>query len=434
MPAEIDAPLRLFARAHQLYVRSQLGLENSAEMIEDLRLLLAETDPTETWATVGGAIFGSMALADSDPRGSHELLLRALREWPNFRDPEGRPLQAPAGVVPEKLVWGTVQGLRTSDDFEDWLTTIEALQPEGRERVFSGSDGVLGCVVFADRVVAIEAAKPKAGRDWVAALRLLERIGEHAGRLGLETLRGAALRGQIRIQAEFLKQPEEALRLVERATKLQTPIASYLPLAEAGRQMADAKRYAEARDWLSRAMREEPEGIPNEPIFVRNAASVAFGQESPKAGERYAAEALARARAEPLFPTAELAAVACAYALAVFLHRGAAAACAAWKEAARLVFSAEEDSEAWKCVFVAFAHATAHFLSIATKGMPPEHGLDGGEWATPTKESFFIRSARLAGVYQPGKRSHLRYLLGQLADWCGCDAADDWYEQARALA
>ena len=65
----------------------------------------------------------------------------------------------------------------------------------------------------------------------------------------------APLRGQIRIYAEFLKQPEDALRIGQLAAGLPEATARYVAFAETGRQLSNLKRYAEARDWLERAMR-----------------------------------------------------------------------------------------------------------------------------------------------------------------------------------
>jgi hypothetical protein len=96
-----------------------------------------------------------------------------------------------------------------------------------------------------------------------------------------------------------------------------------------------------------------------------------------------------------------------------------------------LVFNSETDSEDWKCIFVVFAHATSHILSILTTGSPPSSGPDGSIWTTPERMSFVCRNADLAALYHSSKKIGLFLLLGKMAEEDDLQKAFYWYEQAK---
>ena len=430
MPEEINSSIRFFARAMQLNMRNRLGLDNSEVMLNDFRLLFDEIDINDNWSVICGAFIGNMVFAKSDPCFSHKLLLLALRELPNFRDPKGNLVEVPPEMGPEKLLMSTVDKLKTHAEFEDWICTLEAFSCESLARIRADSDLTLMSIIYVDRIVQVETEKSPSEHDLRAALFFLSQIAQKAENLALSTLQGAAIRGQIRISAEYLKRPEEALQTAKTAMNSQEPIVRYLASAEFGRQMDYVKRYADAKHWLQLAIIEEPEGIPIEPILIRRAASVSFGQDDPQLGEQYAKEALELAKTEETYPVTELAALAASYAYAVFLNQGSPACVEAWQAAANLVLDAETDTEDWRCVFTTFAHATAHVVSIVETGSPPELGPDGNEWSNPPRESFFVRNNKLAGLYEPSKKAGLLYFLGKILESYSLEKSNKWYTKA----
>jgi len=199
------------------------------------------------------------------------------------------------------------------------------------------SDWVLMCIIYIDRIVYIETEKSKSEHDLRSTLFFLSQIAQKAENIGLGALQGAAIRGQIRISIEYLEQFHEGLMFAQNAMKSKDIIIRYLASAECGRQMDYARRYADAKYWLGRAINEEPNGIPIEPILIRRAASISFGQDNLQLGEVYAQEALDLAKREMAYSTIELAALAASYAYAVFLNRGLDACIKPWQDAAKLV-------------------------------------------------------------------------------------------------
>ena len=434
MPAGIDASIRLLARAKQFQLRTEAALE-SPVILDDLLTLFTEVDPKDAWALVGASVFASIALAKNDPQEAHRMIVRAITLWPSMQTPDGKQVDAPAGLSPEKLAWVTVPHLQQDEDLKDWVRMLEALPGPERERVLAGNDGLLGCTVVATRVVLREMEKPVAERQWPAALALLDWIEAAAVRLGLERLRAGVLRTQMQIRGEFLQQPEEVLALAKTAEGLTEGDARYIAFSEAGRQFTTIRRHAEAREWIRRALDIEPADFLNDAVFLRSAACVSFGETDAAVGETHAAAGLDVARRHPLYPPTEVAAVACQLAVACFLHRDAAAAFEAWQRAADHLLAAEEDSVDWRSVFSSFAHATRHVLSIVKTGAPPANTPDGSPWHAPTREMFSARNPGLAGLYHPRQGAHLALFLGDLARLLGHDAAADaWFLRAHTLA
>jgi tetratricopeptide (TPR) repeat protein len=429
MPREMSAGVRLLARAYQLFIRAERGLQ-SETILADIRATFDEVPPEDAWAIAGAGVFVSIALAPIDVLASHDFLLRAVNALPGMRGPTGQPVEFQGGVTPELLLRGTIPHLRGEEEIEDWFRTLAAMPDPARVRLFSGTDGLLTCIVLPEHVARNSALQ----QQWGRALELLDEVAAHADRIGSEELHAAALRVQIRIHVETLKHIDDALRIAGRVDEFHSPAARYFILSEMGRQLAIAQRFAEARPWLERAINEEPDGFPSDPVYVRIAASVAFGEQDPEAAVRYAADAVRLARSSPLFPETEIAAVACAYALQVSRHAGPEAAVRPWQQAAELVFAAEDDTDAWRCVFIAFAHAITHTVRIARTGAPPERNHGGTVSTEPTVHRFFVCSADFAACYQPANRANAAYIVGQCLEHVGDPAADDWYARAESLA
>lgn len=418
MPEEMNRGIRLLARSYQLMLRAERGLANEM-ILADLQSLFAEGTEQDRWAVPIAASFGSMSLASVDPNAAVDLALRAIQTWDQLRGPAGEVVPMELPIAPEHLLWGVVPHIRAIGHFEHWLSTLESLPAVSRAKLFDVRHGSLGCIVLTNLIVEAEARKPAIEQNWDEIIGRLEQIFERAGAINADLLQGAALRGLVRVKAEFQKRLDQALAIAARGDALATPAARYLVASEMGRQATLAQQYAEARTWLERALAVEPADFPNEPFFVRCAASAAFGDVDGTLGVDYAADSVRIVEETPEFSAVERTAAVSMHAYAVYLSDGVEAAAPLWLSAAERMLDAEEDSLEWRCLAVTFGSGTALLASVATTGNLPARNIDGSTYTAPIREAFFCRSSVIAGLFNEKRLAQALLLVGQLAQWSG---------------
>jgi hypothetical protein len=418
MPDEMNCGIRLLARSYQLMLRAERGLANET-ILADLHCLISEATERDHWAVPIAASFGSMSLASVNPNAAVDLALRAIQTWDQLRGPAGEfvPLELP--IAPEHLLWGVVPHFRTVGHFEHWFSVLKTLGPPSRAKLFDFRHGALGCIVLTNLIIDAEARKPGIEQNWDEVTRRLEQILEIARSINMELLQGAALRGLVRVQAEFQRRLDQSLASAARGDELVTSAARYLVASEMGRQATVAQQYSEARTWLKLALALEPAGFPNDPLFVRYAASAAFGNEDSELGVVYAADSVRIVEATPEFSAVERAAAISTHAYAVYLRDGVATAATFWLNAAERILDAEENSLEWRCLAVTFGSGTALLASVATTGNPPSRNIDGSAYTAPIREAFVCRSTAISGLFSETRFARSLFLIGQLAQWSG---------------
>lgn len=434
MPSSIAAPIRLLTRAKQLHLRSEAGLETSV-VLADVLATFDEVDPSDNDAIVGGCVFTGFAVAKSNPTMAQEMFVRAIQRWPSMQgQKDGSSFDMPS-VSPARLLWLTAIHLTTDEEFKSWVESLERLSKSERDAVFAGGEGLHGAAVFSSRIVVREYQKPPNQRNWPASMELLDWIEVAARRLDQERLLAGVIRARLQVLGEFLRDPQRILDAVRHAETFGDPGSMYIVYSEAARQLVIVEDYDNGREWSRKALSIEPLGVRFDAVYLRSAAGVAFGEIDLVAGEQYVKDALEIARTGLVCPLVDVAAVACQYAVAVYLNRGIANACDAWCSAIELVLKAEDDSVDWRSVFTSFAHATAYVSFVAMTGSPPQYAGVGTPWFSPYTKMFFVRNAALANRYDPKRRSHLLYLFGELARHLGNDGlADRLFLDAKVLA
>ncbi len=418
MPEQMNLGIRLVARSYQLLLRAERGLANES-VLADLDSLMAEAPEQDRWAVPMAAAFASMGLASVNPNAAIALALRAVQTWDQLRGPGGEVLPADLEIGPERLFWFVVPHLRTADQFDLWLSSMELLPAQSQAKMLDLRHGALGCSVFTNLIVEAEARKPANVQDWNEVTARFEQLFARAGAINATLLQGAALRSLVRVQAEFQKRLDQALVTAGRGDALASPAARYLVASEMGRQATIAKRYSEARTWLGRALAEEPADFPSEAFLVRCAASTAFGEVDASAGVDQAANGVRIVEESLEFSPVDRAAAVSMHAYAVYLSDGVETAAPLWINAVERILAAEEDSLEWRCLVVTFGSCTALLACVATTGSPPAPNIDGSAYTAPTREAFFCRSPAIAGLFSKSRFSQALFLAGELAQWSG---------------
>src|SRR5207237_421180 len=109
-----------------------------------------------------------------------------------------------------------------------------------------------------------------------------------------EVLWASFIRAKITVQTEFCSDVDGAIVTAKQASQIAAtdPIVRFLIEGNIGRQLLFAKRYADARIWLRRAVERNADAVfAHERANILLGASHAFGLEDLSLGVKYAAEA-----------------------------------------------------------------------------------------------------------------------------------------------
>ena len=336
----------------------------------------------------------------------------------------------------DDMLWFIVPQLVTAARLDRWLTILEGLPSDRRQRLLTGEDSLLGCVVAADRLRIEEAGKPEALRQWGGVLAAVENLRQRARAMGSAALEGAAIRTLLSIHGEHLRQLDNGVATATEAIGRlgKDPDAIFMVAGMLGRQCAFAGRHAEARPVLEMAIAQPVGERTHERMMTLLAASECFGIVDAEQGIKYAERAVQLARSEEIIPAIEAGRAGAEFATALFLRtptrEGAIAAFATWSEAAERLIESQEESDEWKDLFVIFGHQTRFLTSMARNGQPPSDNVTGEELAAPQRGMFVRTSPGRLAYFRPSSVRTIMWLLSQYAAAAGNDvAAARWLDR-----
>jgi len=429
LPEKLDIGMQLCVRGYQLFVFSAHSRSVSF-VLSDIDRLLGRATEDDGWGVATVAIYSAGHLASSDPDRTLRYLNHAL-SLQTIRRVDGRDMTFPKELRVDDLLWSVVPHLNTPERLKAWLLVVGRLPGRRRERLFRTRMGREGVLVIPDSLIHVEMAKPKEERDWGPVIQAIDDLEAWGKTRSLPTVQIAAIRSLITVYGDLLRQIDQiASRALAALDALRgIPEATFFIAGSLGRHYTLVARHDEARPLLKRALAETVEGHDYERMLYLLAASHSFGEESPETGLLYARQAADIARPARRILPIEAARALAEQAVAKFLSAGGQAGArliyADWSEATERLLKAADESTAWQDLIVVFAHTTSYLASLAKDGTPPDKARDGGEFIAPRRGWFMLIGAQRAGLYFPGSRVGLLWLMARYAE-----AAD---EQSEAL-
>jgi hypothetical protein len=438
LPDGMDFNVRLLARGLQLVVLPKYN-RSIDFVLSDLDRLMAAATEAHSHAITGVAVLASVYLASSDPDRTLRYIGRALLMSDAVQD-GGEVTFLAEGRRLDDVLWFVVPHLVTAGRLDRWLTILEGLPPDRRQRLLSGEDSFLGCIVVADRLRMDEAGKPVPLRQWGGVLAAAENLRQRARAMGSGTLEGAAIRTLLSIHGEHLRQLDNGVATATEALGRldKEPDAIFMIAGMLGRQYAFAGGHAEARPFLEMSLVQPAGERTHERMITLLAASECFGVADADQGIRYAEQAVHLARSEERIPVIEAGRAGAELTTALYLRtptqEGAIAAFATWSEAAERVIESRDESDEWKDLFVIFAHQTSYLTSMALKGRPPSGTATGEEFAAPIRGVFVRTSPGRIAYYRQSSVPAVMWMLSQYAAAVGNDqAAAMWLARVSSL-
>jgi hypothetical protein len=446
LPGEMNLNIRLMIRG--LHIGLFYKLEKPADfLVTDFNELMSAATPDDRWGVAGAVSMIIVAAGRKCPRQAGAWLRRFLQLPTPMQQRRGgrRPRRGdeqPAMELSDEfplhmLVWMLVGGLKTPEDVRDWLDTVQALPPEARNRAMRDDESHLYCVVVAESLTGAEQEKPIDERNWPPIVALLTEFAERARSMRCEILWACFVRAKITVQAEFLRDIDGAVATATQASLAASidAVVRFLIDGNIGRQLTLAKRYADARFWLGRAVRLRAESVfAYERANVLLGASHAFGMEDPRLGVKYAVEATEVAESDDGVPMIERVRAWCERGVAEFLANGAVAALVSWDRAGEYLYSMTERGPFWREQMVLFGHLSGYLAKVAETGVPPTLTYDGDAYAPPERGVFMTTNPARIAFFNERHEASLWRVLGFYADAVGnAELAAKWKERAAAI-
>jgi len=397
LPDAIDLNVRLHLRALQIGFADKRG-DNFSFLLGDLDKLMAEAEKRADFQFGVYAAGGSIAIrfARKYPAIANRYILAMLRSAPRAILPNGAKIAIPSTMSIEWLLWMTANSTTTDEDVASWLATLRQLTREQLATLSSSEFAADSSVVICDQMWLREYRKPESQQDWPSSDAVVQQIENTAAELGLGLLQAAAVRTRLTILAESQHRLDAAIILAEeRLSSASSDVERFLITEVIGRQLAYARRWDEALEWMSRALQM---GVAEYGIFRRNlfiTAGEGVALSDPLSAPDYTRQAIEVAKSSGL----ELIRVAEAlaeHALALWNARRMEDSFLAWQEGVEALFKARDQRPSWTQAFLAFLHASGYFsgLSLLDK-------LPSSNYAIPKPGMFLALDNMPVEKYQP---------------------------------
>ena len=437
LPVGMDLGMRIVIRSMQAAVRRRQ--QRDAQFVErDFDRLVAEAGPGEAVAILAAVTNIRGAKTDAARARlflTSEIGLRLLNQTSHERS----ALSVPEDFEPQLLLWSLVRRVKRPDDLRGWIAAAEALTDAQRRALFAGNGEHLS-MTLANRIWLNEASRPVKERQWQPVREALADLAAAAQRWGAEVLWANAVRAQMIVVAEYLKDVAEAVGIGERAVAVApaTPVVQFLLRECIGRQLYYAQQHVNARPWLEQAVAQPTRVYSVTHVNARLNLSASIGDADPQAAVKHAAGAVTFARQalsstdDPVPPT-ELVKALAELAVAQWRCNDLSAVFSTWDEAADRLLQAKSGKPAWIELFVIFCHVSGYFSMLARLRERPNCTLSGDEYGTPYRGLFATTNEDRVKWYTPEKEPYLSAQLAMFASAVGDDErAATW--AARTLA
>jgi len=418
-PVDVPLSMRIFTRALQVSILIMSGQEYERYDTDLERLISRAGD--EDMLAVAAARFHTGAVLEQAPPGlTAKRSIEAARAWRLIEHVIPRETTP---VVPEMLFWGASLKLKEPEQFRPVIEVIKGMSEEERKVIFSSDIGPEMSLFFADSCYAIEATKEQATQNWAEVLAILGELQEIGQLPGAEPLYAAAVRARAIVQADFMNNVDEALKILSEVQPGLSKGSCFILLAtkssilftkkrleEAFNNFQEALSYKEGStyrllyfDTLRRGMiaASQTNRFEHAKVWCNSALNILHKEETG----RVAAEI--EYQYDYLELLGELA-------WTLWMSGYPMKSCAAmYAIVQQLVKDNDVDNPRYKETFLKTGHVLGWLASVSFKGEPPSIIVGGEGYMTPYPGMFCSPSPKLTELpYVSGKNS---FLLSQIA-------------------
>ncbi|MEG4940748.1 hypothetical protein [Microcoleus sp. F4-D5] len=423
LPEQMDLGIRIFLRGLQIAARHKYG-KSISYLVEDLDTLLEQASDKNAIGVLAAMMATNSVFGKNDPIRANRYLRTALHFLPYAQIPgSNEPAFSDEGLL-GFMIWTNSQGITSAEHLRDWISTIEQLTLEQRQFAFNHEVAEQGCLVVSEKLWHKEAEKPQEEQDWSAILAAYENLAERAKKLALELLWAWAVRSQIIVLGDYLRDANAAVTVAQAAIHQASddPRVRFLLQELVGRKYVLINQNNQAIIWLSKALGEETNAYPYIRLKVLIYMSIATGEQDAQLAVEFARQAVNLAETNSLIDKSELVKALGELAIAQWLGGNSLASVfESWEQAGEQLLACRSDTEDWKKLFVVYGHVSGYFSNLARTGSPPTKTLGGEDYAAPQRGILFSQNPGLVDYYDRNRESTVLVNLTFFADSVGND-------------
>lgn len=386
LPEEMHPSIKLMIRALQFWTFPRYGI-NDDVVLSELDTLMSQITEAEAVPAFHVASLAMLFLSKRDFQRSHRYYTQAaqvLRKAEVTR----HDLIIPSKEDPVELLWTSITNIESKEHLARWKEAFDSLTPTEKKVVIASQDAALGSMVLADRLMLVESHRPEAERDWSAVLTSLQELSDWATGHKWEHLAASALKSEINVRGEFLREPESCYSKVRDFVDdpSRSEPAKSLVGGMYGKMLASNSDHEKALPWLERAINVSSTYEGHERLMTLLAAAKCCA-DVPERATSFTQQAveLVERNSSISIPEASKAYIEHAIAVIGKVHtsEGALKSYPAWSVTANKMLMCPDRDDAWKEVFVLFGHVHSFLVQLATTGQIPTHASDGSPYAAP---------------------------------------------------
>lgn len=412
LPEAMDLWLRLFIRLRHLEI-ARATSDDVIFIANDLKTLLAMAGKAHVSLLV--LISFEAALKQQvDPRLLDVALVALERATPMLSS-DG-VLMAGDVRLPERT-WINVfhvtgRAVNSMDDVERWTRLIDSLPSPLQQELRSTPDLDRKFLVDPWWLRAVETQSEDEIRSAVERLQLLEKW---AAGFGDDVLAAYAVRGQIILTGEYLRDLDAAVATAERAATSYSCVPCQFLISEVvGTQYSVREDWEKAESWFSRALQNAAAASTSERISARMRMAQVMGHRDPRLAIIQLEKAVADARSDDVLPY-ELPQALGDFGTAKWKAGERADAVKAWAEAADRLFAAQSDDRTLRGLFMTLHAAVVYPAMKVRIGCVPRVPTTGESMPEPRIGHFLRDFASQATTYDATYRTQLALSLAFLA-------------------
>lgn len=396
-PKVLDLNIRLNVRALQISLTAKRGKDVSDLLLDfDSLMNEAKDRPDAQIGIFMACSYLMLQLARRHTVKANHFGLAALRSARIAVLPDGSKPAIPDEMSIENFFWVTANRAASNEDVEDWLQTISQLDATQLEILGRSELAADNAVALCERVWLREYWKNEADRDWSRCENLLRAIQSTAEKLKVTILATAAARSRMVVMAEAKGRLNDALAFaLQQSERVDSDDSRFLLWEVVGRQLAYVNRWAEALEWIDRALKLNVAGFS---ILKRNlliTAGEGVGIQDPGRATEFTQ------RAVELSKNAQLASLRVSQALgehsvALWFAGHAQDSFVVWQEALTILIEARDNEPMWTQAFLTFLHIAGYLSGMSLWGLAPRP-----DYVKPTVGMFLALDNMPVERYQP---------------------------------
>jgi hypothetical protein len=356
-----------------------------------------------------------MELMFEKPLETTRLLRDAVKEMAEQKETSLVATQMALSVAP--MFWGPGCAFRVNEGLFEWFKVVFDLAPGELNAMCHSPIAYEGAQRLCDGIWDRESDLPAESRQWPIILEALAELTNEAIRAQALPIVAGLVRARIIILMDFLGDSEHGARLAREVIPLLTPepAGEFLVASTIGQQYCYRNLFAEAEQWLDRAIKLEGYGQAIHRVYAFLYAGIVKANRSPSDSVELISRGTAVALSSDGIPSSLRIRALGERAIAVWKASGLGDAYESLRDAAEMLLASDLSTDKDRSFFVLFGNSLGYFMCVASRDVP------SAQFITPEPGLYLDFSTRFAKLFVSGNICLIAMQVAHIAEALGRD-------------